>query len=212
MTDQDLDRLEALANNATDGPWTVGEHFHLITESDPAYPDELMGSFHRGARFLHRPDAAFVAASRTAVPALIAEVRRLTREHAELEQQFDTIANELDRRDKAPKMVSAHQVWVAAKSQADFNMDGTNVDAYIEPLIEGLQKAGITVDSEEFAAYVGKAPVPSWAEQQRIIERVREALAGHPQCDKYADDDPITCGWKSAVRSIQWALDGEDEQ
>lgn len=165
---------------------------------------------HTALSTLVEPDAEFIATSRTAVPALIAEVRRLTREHAELEEQFDTIANELDRRDKAPKTVSAHQVWVAAKSQADFHADGANVDAYVEPLIEALQKAGITVDTEEFAAYVGDAPVASWDEQQRTIERIREALAGHPQCDRYADDDVITCGWKSVVRSIQWALDEED--
>ena len=36
------------------------------------------------------------------------------------------------------------------------------------------------------------------------------ALAGHPRCDIRPDDDPIKCGWKRAVASVQAALDKED--
>ena len=39
---------------------------------------------------------------------------------------------------------------------------------------------------------------------------IREALAGHPRCDIHPDGDPITCGWKRAVASVQAALDKED--
>ena len=38
---------------------------------------------------------------------------------------------------------------------------------------------------------------------------IREALAGHPRCDIHPDGDPITCGWKRAVASVQAALDKE---
>ena len=42
------------------------------------------------------------------------------------------------------------------------------------------------------------------------LGRVREALAGHPRCEKHAGDDPITCGWKTAVLDVQAAIEGTD--
>ncbi|MEV6219762.1 hypothetical protein [Nocardia sp. NPDC051833] len=44
-------------------------------------------------------------------------------------------------------------------------------------------------------------------EAEAVIARIREALAGHPRCDVHPDDDVISCGWKRAVASVQWALD-----
>ncbi len=40
-----------------------------------------------------------------------------------------------------------------------------------------------------------------------LLDRIREALAGHPRCDVHPDDDVISCGWKHTVASVQWALD-----
>ena len=44
----------------------------------------------------------------------------------------------------------------------------------------------------------------------QALAPIREALSGHPGCDFYPDGDPITCGWKRAVASVQAALDKED--
>ena len=44
----------------------------------------------------------------------------------------------------------------------------------------------------------------------QALAPIREALAGHPHCDIHPDGDPITCGWKRAVASVQAALDKED--
>ena len=44
----------------------------------------------------------------------------------------------------------------------------------------------------------------------QALAPIREALAGHPRCDIHPDDDPIACGWKRAVASVQAALDKED--
>jgi hypothetical protein len=35
---------------------------------------------------------------------------------------------------------------------------------------------------------------------------VREVLSDVPPCDKYTDDDAVSCGWKSAVASIRALL------
>ena len=44
------------------------------------------------------------------------------------------------------------------------------------------------------------------------VERVRTALANHPRCERHPDDDPIMCGWKSAVLDVQAALDGDPNE
>jgi hypothetical protein len=38
------------------------------------------------------------------------------------------------------------------------------------------------------------------------LDAVRLARSNHPECDKHKGDDPITCGWKSAVLDIDRAL------
>lgn len=83
MTDQsvtaglDLDALEALANAAAPGPWVKDD---VAGGSCRVYNDHDFVIYDEGG---HGPgDAAFIAATRTAVPALIAEVRRLRKQLA----------------------------------------------------------------------------------------------------------------------------------
>ena len=38
------------------------------------------------------------------------------------------------------------------------------------------------------------------------IARIRDAVSGHPECDRYDEDDVISCGWKSAYASVVAAL------
>jgi hypothetical protein len=47
-------------------------------------------------------------------------------------------------------------------------------------------------------------------ETEQILEEIKAALSGHPECDVHDDDDPITCGWKGAVASIQRVLERHD--
>lgn len=82
IDETELARLEALAQAATPGPWAPtavcddDDHWyacspeHAFAEDDPACDS---GKRHPGAL----ADAAFIAAARDAVPALVAEVRRL---------------------------------------------------------------------------------------------------------------------------------------
>ena len=43
------------------------------------------------------------------------------------------------------------------------------------------------------------------------VERIRQAVSGHPECDRYEEGDVISCGWKSAYASVLAALDGAPE-
>ena len=76
MTDEELSAIEALANAATQGPWEV------IPDPDKPYLDRVVRHYGHLTDLLAQcfhanGNAAFIAACRDAVPALIAEVRRL---------------------------------------------------------------------------------------------------------------------------------------
>lgn len=95
MDDAGLDRIEALAEAATKGPWKVAERRDGSVcgiDQEDGYDDvvapgrvECMAYCYGGTSVVEATDAdwAFIAASRSAVPALVAEVRRL---HAEIER------------------------------------------------------------------------------------------------------------------------------
>lgn len=84
MTNVELDRLEALAGAATAGPWVADDGwegrdgFFYISQPRPfgdlvCSPDSTMSE----------ADARLCAEAREALPRLVAEVRRLTRERDE---------------------------------------------------------------------------------------------------------------------------------
>lgn len=73
MTQDELERLEALANSATGGSWQVGDPYDGRT----ALLVAVYGMGMEVADTQTENDAAFIAAARSAVPALVAEVRRL---------------------------------------------------------------------------------------------------------------------------------------
>lgn len=76
MTEEELARLEALAAAATPGPWT-----ERLDETRPdwrrVYGEGRDIAYMPPWATTVEPDAAFIAAARTAVPKLVAEVRRL---------------------------------------------------------------------------------------------------------------------------------------
>lgn len=80
MTDAELDAIEKRAGAATLGPWRIRRPDH----DSPEGPTLVEGPYFLRAHvespdFAHdtRPDAEFIAAARSDVPALVAEVRRL---------------------------------------------------------------------------------------------------------------------------------------
>jgi len=97
ITSADLDAIEARANVATAGPWTV-EHRSVVSDDVTIVEDGASCGWDEYADTL-----AFIAAARSDVPALVAEVRRLretvdilsSRHEAGLEDR-DRLRNELD--------------------------------------------------------------------------------------------------------------------
>jgi len=80
--------LERLSNAAAPGPWEVDyikadvESYAVIRATGTVCleSEERPGDFDQDLRNMIAADFAFIAAARTAVPALVAEVRRLRRQ------------------------------------------------------------------------------------------------------------------------------------
>lgn len=74
MTEAELDRIEALVAVATPGPWTAERdalgHWRIV------WPHSANSSVLRKQKLFSDEDIEFIAAARTDVPALAAEVRR----------------------------------------------------------------------------------------------------------------------------------------
>ena len=97
MTDDELKALEALAEKATTGPWSERwlygalRHINRNVDRDCFIDDADLPD---GARWPGKEDAAFISACRTAVPALIAEVRRLQAREARATEIMQIIRTE----------------------------------------------------------------------------------------------------------------------
>jgi predicted RNase H-like nuclease (RuvC/YqgF family) len=97
--EQWLAAIEARANAATPGPWSTDSwEIYQGAEYVPGISDWI-GETCRGATTMEqdRADAAFVAAARTDVPALVAEVRELLLHTRTLEALVAEQAAEIDR-------------------------------------------------------------------------------------------------------------------
>ena len=80
-----------------------------------------------------------------------------------------------------------------------------------EPICTSLCVANL--DPEEDCLLHGRTHRETWelvGEREAEIERLRETLAtvkaitdGTPECDKYDDKSPVTCGWKFDLQRIK---------
>lgn len=76
MTPERLAELRAIAAAATPGPWTTSSAWSVRSGRD-----ELVAAT---SYYNHEADAEFIAAARTAIPALLAEIERLVSERGAL--------------------------------------------------------------------------------------------------------------------------------
>lgn len=82
MTNEELDALEKLCDGASKAPWTV-ERLGRYEDHDEVYinlQDDDMELADRIVSGTNYENADFITAARTAMPALISEVRRLQAE------------------------------------------------------------------------------------------------------------------------------------
>ncbi|WP_282790859.1 hypothetical protein [Streptomyces sp. CC224B] len=103
LTSEQLDQIEARATAATPGPWcTDSWEIYQGAEYQPGV-SPWIGETCRGTSSLRQDcaDAVFVAAARTDVPALLAEVRRLRAQRKYLVGQLAKRDAETGRGDQA---------------------------------------------------------------------------------------------------------------
>jgi len=77
ITLEQLDHLARLDHEATPGPWKWNEVDQMCGPDDPDFHDPIIET-DSGVYGPRAADRALIAAARTAVPALVEEVRRLT--------------------------------------------------------------------------------------------------------------------------------------
>lgn len=194
MAELDYDELQRLADAATPGPW---EH-HRTIQADhyvSAGGGILTGTIICGPTY-ERNNAEFIAASRSAVPALLDRVRELE-EARGVEVQAS----------KCTPGGSTSTLFTGEKDARIARSGG----------YKRLAERDFTGHSDEgrrTAFYEGFSlgqhyPTDAIAERDAAlsaIAKVQEAVSGHPECDRYDDDDAITCGWKNAYASVVRAL------
>jgi hypothetical protein len=92
MTPEQRAELRRIADAATSGPWEIQGPWPEVTlyqyqdEEDPRAPNKIasLGECRGHDNVKDDPDAAFIAAARTALPALLDEVDRLEAENERL--------------------------------------------------------------------------------------------------------------------------------
>jgi len=139
MTDQphalDLDAIEARTNAATPGPWFNDSHeIYAGENTDIPAMSEWIGETCDPRRPDHgAANAAFIAAARTDVPALVAEIRRLT---AERDRYRDAWRN---ARTRARDSDADESMWRRIVTRTEQDRD--NVLADNDRLTAELQQA-----------------------------------------------------------------------
>lgn len=109
MTESRLAEIEACANKATVGKWVAGRmDMESYTLTEGPFKQVYCGEdiVARGEGDDCRPNAAFVALARSAVPELIAEVRRL---QAEAKNLYRIIARERDEKNLIGRVIIAKE-------------------------------------------------------------------------------------------------------
>ena len=120
----------------------------------------------------------------------------LAPESTELSSEGDTVLNSLLLQLGAAAD-NLHAVLVVWESHIDHPGARTAIHSAARALLDAASAMPTHYDDAEVRA--------------DALAPIREALAGHPRCDIHPDGDPITCGWKRAVASVQAVLDKEDQ-
>lgn len=178
MTPAELATIEALANAATPGPWhAIGRD---VTSVDTAGPARWCPPWCIAECMADRDesDAAFIASARQAVPALLAEVRRLHEDQAQVGKDYCDL---IDRKDAL--FVVEKERLREENAQLRIQLDGSfggisrnkiyemgraavlmQVDAALATLARARDSAGgplSSSDYEEFIAMVRSAREPA---------------------------------------------------
>ena len=121
MTEQELDAIAARAEAATPGPWVFAPSSQGSLEHGCVLVGGRLGNglgddgLHVGEEEFGVHDAAFIAAARTDVPALVAALREANAKIARMQMRIETVEVECNRHAEATKRVYAELRQANAK-------------------------------------------------------------------------------------------------
>ena len=183
MTDQpqafDLDAIEARANNAPSGPWFTHGGWPGRVFSD----DEFNAHIARVTGTRANASAEFIAAARTDVPALVADIRRLT---AERDRYRDAWRN---ARTRARDSAADESMWRRIVTSTEQGRDRVIADN--DRLAAELQQARQQT-ADRIAVELATIDPPEWAlaGQYGGQDAIRIARAVGTGCDCENADQP----------------------
>lgn len=120
LTNERLAEIEARAAKATPGPWVHGGGQDIQTEDEIDVADACKGDGYLCAEGL--ADADFIAHSRTDIPDLIAEIRRLRAQYEELRDAL--CAKAWAPRDNHERVVALAKMMKRRESKIEAARDG----------------------------------------------------------------------------------------
>lgn len=197
--------LKALCDAATPGPWEVGgpypqvsvikvdhETYDASTNTADCYPVCIVTDKTTRERCSDDPDAAFIAAARTAVPALLAEVdglakanMRLTEERDSWRRSYMTVADAI-----APGSAStAELAGIAREARADNDA----LRAENERMRAALEAAKRLDESLQIKHW-GRSGCESYSQEHEDLRKALAALTPPPSESK---DSVAWCDAKS---------------
>lgn len=108
------------------------------------------------------------------------------------------------------RLADALEAATRVPVQGEPNHDRERIAAILQLRHPGNMYSTCERDADAIlAAGFSRATAPDTA--SAAIERIREAVSGHPECDRYSEGDVISCGWKSAYASVLAALAGKEK-
>lgn len=138
MTREQLDAIRARVEAATRGPWEAGTAFCCPVAGWVDGPKRTVCPVYEGTKRTHTldaNDAEFIAAAREDVPALLAEVERLTAERDELIRWREGWLA-VDEASESVAIAAAFQRGVTAMREAAVN--AVSFHSYADEIIRAL--------------------------------------------------------------------------
>lgn len=225
LTEEELARLEALAEKATAGPWSVKGNGHdtaeYVTGRDVLLKGEreeivlaVFHSYNRLDRIERRANATFTAEARTALPLLITALRGAWRERlgVALDMELERLRAEAAEAEVKMLREALKAEVIKARGQGMACAAGIICNGYGEPSMaaEILGAGGLTTVAEMRASGVDPYDVKLCRPALTDIRQRRKNSALRPSHEKRLDGI-VDSAVQSVENRARKALGGDNE-
>ena len=194
MTPEKIAELTALCEKAAPGPWRVGPVDDTRVE-DAAGNEvaQIDGDYNQPDTWPQmEANAAFIAAARTALPELLAEVTRITREQQEERAdwyRFGTFMSQFDLGDKDGGTDAVVDSWIERITRLTRERDeafNAGIDAAANVSIGSVARLPRITNTHKIAEICQFDPLQGWITKEDVIRYGSEITDGIRELKKPA--------------------------